>query len=215
MKDINKLNEYLKQGNSIKNFEKENGYGKDTLRKWLNRNGYRYNRKEKIYMLQNVIESVIKNDSSAYNEIDEEFKNKGSAEKMTLEEFKKLKTKEKVEFINGFADGEMKLNDIAKRHLTFTNISKYIPKEEAYWDGAERKYKLIKTFTDEEFKVLQDIIACYKNKQKLNGNEFEGEVVVRSVRTYKNTLDQFAEYCKNNNLKQVDALAQALKNFME
>lgn len=215
MKDINKINEYLKQGNSIATYEKENGYGKDTLRKWLNKRGYKYNRKEKSYVLQNVTDSVIKNNEGAYNKTKEDLKTKEVPNKMTLSEFKKLKTKEKVELINQFADGKMTLNQIAKNHLGFTNVSKYIPQNEAYWDGALKKYRLINSFSDEDYIVLQDMIKCYKNKKEITENEFEGEITVRSVRTYKNVLDDFAKYCKDNNLKQTEAFAQALKNYMD
>lgn len=215
MRDINKINAFLKQGNSISEYEKLNGFGKDTLRKWLNRNGYRFDKNKKIYVLQNETDSVIKKNISAYNIKTKDLKTKEVPKKMTLEEFKKLKTREKVTLINKFADGKMTLNQIAKNHFGFTNIGKYIPNNEAYWDGAEKKYKLINNFSDEEFLMLQEMIKCYKNKKEINNNDFEGEVIVRSVRTYKNILDSFAEYCKNNNLKQTDALAQALKNYME
>lgn len=215
MRDINKINNYLKQGNSIAEYEKLNGCGKDSIRKWLNRNGYKFNRKEKIYVLKNVTDSVIKNNEGAYNKTKEDLKTKEVPKKMTLVEFKKLKTREKVTLINQFADGKLTLNEIAKNHFGFTNIGKYIPANEAYWDGAERKYKLINCFSDEDYIVLQDMIKCYKNKKEIDKNEFEGEITVRSVRTYKSVLDDFAKYCKDNNIKQTDAFAQALKNYMD
>lgn len=215
MRDINKINAFLKQGNSIAEYEKLNGFGKDTLRKWLNRNGYKFDKNKKIYVLQNNYDGVIKKNVSAYNKKTKDLKTKEVPKKMTLEEFKKMKTKEQVEYINKFTDGKLTLNQIAKKYLEFTNVSKYINRDEAYWCGAEKKYKMINHFSDEEFEVLQEMIKCYKNKKEINENNFDGEVIVRSVRTYKNVLDSFAEYCKNNNLKQTDALAQALKNYME
>lgn len=219
-------NKKLSEGYSTVKIEKELGFGKDTLRKKLNRSGYSYNKQLKQYVTQENTEcyKVItqsntisyKKEKNEYNPISK--KNIGDENKMNLKEFKELSTMEQVHLINQYCDGKMNLKEIEKKYFTFTNLSKYINREQAYWDGENKKYVYIKPkqniFTEEDYAVLQTIINNYKNKQKVNDTEFEGEVVVRSVRTYKNILDNFAKYCKNNNLKQTDALAQALKNFM-
>ena len=43
----------------------------------------------------------------------------------------------------------------------------------------------------------------------------DGEIVTRSVRTYKNVLDKFVKYCKDNKLSQKDSIAIALIEFMK
>lgn len=220
---VSEVNDYLKNGGTISAFEREKGYGKDTVRKKLNRLGYSYNKTLKQFVTQDVTQKVtqkvthkiIKNDEVAYPIKS----NKKECKKMELADFKKMNTKDQIDFVNQFCDGKRNLKEIEKEHFTFKNIGLYINRYEGFWDGKLKKYIYIKPkqniFTEEDYAVLQTIINNYKNKQKVNDTEFEGEVVVRSVRTYKNILDNFAKYCKDNNLKQTDALAQALINFMK
>lgn len=68
-------------------------------------------------------------------------------------------------------------------------------------------------FTEEEIIILKSVIKTYK----LNDTNIvlDGEIVTRSVRTYKNVLNRFSEYCKKNRLSQKDSIAIALIEFME
>jgi hypothetical protein len=54
MEDIKVINKMLLELNSISQVEKTLGYGKDTLRKKLNRQGYRYNKDSKQYELRDI-----------------------------------------------------------------------------------------------------------------------------------------------------------------
>ncbi|MGL4970999.1 MAG: hypothetical protein ACRC45_05160, partial [Cetobacterium sp.] len=67
--------------------------------------------------------------------------------------------------------------------------------------------------TEEEINILKIITRNYKISNR--SYELEGEIVTRSVRTYKNVLEQFASYCKENNLSQKDSIALALIDFMK
>ncbi|MGL6107303.1 hypothetical protein [Romboutsia sp.] len=67
--------------------------------------------------------------------------------------------------------------------------------------------------TEEEINILKIITRNYKISNR--SYELEGEIVTRSVRTYKNVLGQFASYCKENNLSQKDSIALALIDFMK
>lgn len=66
--------------------------------------------------------------------------------------------------------------------------------------------------TEDEIKILKIIASNYK-KAESNYN-FDGDVITRSIRTYKNVLEQFATYCKDNNLSQKESIAIALMDFM-
>ena len=67
--------------------------------------------------------------------------------------------------------------------------------------------------TEDEINILKIITRNYKIANR--SYELEGEVVTRSVRTYKNILEQFASYCKENNISQKDSIALALIDFMK
>lgn len=67
--------------------------------------------------------------------------------------------------------------------------------------------------TEDEINILKIITRNYKISNR--SYELEGEIVTRSVRTYKNVLEQFASYCKENNLSQKDSIALALIDFMK
>ena len=67
--------------------------------------------------------------------------------------------------------------------------------------------------TEEEIKILKKIAKNYKKIEPVT--ELQGEVVTRSFRTYKNVLEDFAKYCKENNLSQKESIATALINFMK
>lgn len=66
--------------------------------------------------------------------------------------------------------------------------------------------------TEDEINILKIIARNYKIINR--SYELEGEVVTRSVRTYKNVLEQFALYCKGNNISQKESIALALIDFM-
>ena len=67
--------------------------------------------------------------------------------------------------------------------------------------------------TEDEINILKIIARNYKIINR--SHELEGEVVTRSVRTYKNVLEQFALYCKGNNISQKESIALALIDFMK
>ena len=61
------------------------------------------------------------------------------------------------------------------------------------------------------------MIDDYKLKEKRETLKYEkndSTVITRSFRSYKQVLDNFANFCKKNNLAQKDALADAIMLFM-
>lgn len=216
---------------SLAKIEKELGYGKDSIRQRLSRNGYVFNKGLKQYVLQdnttitqttklnNTIDNTLcyKNEEDTYNPID----NNIGGTKMTLAEFKALSTIEQIEYVNKFTDGKKTLKDIEKEHFEFTNIGKYIDRAEGYWDGDIKKYVYIEVkkqeiFTPEEVMFLKNLYKQHTITQDVTQKENEPEeLITRSIRIDKDTIDTFAKYCKNNNIKQSTALKIALLNFMQ
>lgn len=224
------VNIQLVKGKSIATIERENGLGKDTLRKRLNRNFYYYNKTEKQFIyneekaknknnITHYNSMCYKKDKTAYNTIKQKDIIGGAEdmEKEKIAEFKALSTEEKVKRVNALTQGVKTLTQIQDK-LGFTNVGNYIPKSEAYWDGKEKIYKLVTKsdtiFSSDEVAVLKEIIGNYKKQKSIKTEEFEGEVVTRSFRSYKNVMEQFADFCSKNNLNQKDAVATALTNFI-
>lgn len=67
--------------------------------------------------------------------------------------------------------------------------------------------------TEEEINILKIITRNYKLTNRKS--ELDGEVITRSIRTYKNVLDTFALYCKENHISQKDSISLALIDFMK
>ena len=165
------VNEKMKNGLSIAQIEKEMKVGKDTLRKKLNRNNFKYdkNLKKYICVTDETHNNLPKKDIE--KKLKENVKNKYITQNVIYEE-----TKENS-----------------------NSIKKSVPEEHI--------------FTEEEIAILKNIIRNYK--LCTTDIVLDGEIVTRSVRTYKNILDKFAQYCKDNKLSQKDSIAIALIEFMK
>lgn len=226
---VTQVNTKYKQGfTSLAKIEKELGYGKDSIRQRLSRNGYIFNKQLKQYVLQdnttttqttesnNTIDNTLcyRNNEDTYNPVD----NNTGGTKMTLNEFKKLTTKEQIEYVNKFADGKKTLKEIEKENFEFTNIGKYIDRAEGYWDGDIKRYIHIEPkqdiFTTEEILFIKDLYIKHTLATQLITQKESEELITRSIRVDKDTIDTFAKYCKDNNIKQSTALKIALENFM-
>lgn len=219
------INKKLKSGLSIAKLERELGYGKDTLRKKLNRAGYSYNKTLKQYVTQENTESVILKEKDITHSTTKCYKNnktvynsniKQEVDSLELQKFKELDVIEKIELVNNLTKGQKNLKEIEKE-IGFTNIGRYMPPE-ARWDGANKIYKLIGgQFSEEEVIILKEIIKNYKlqEKEKINVSELKDKTITtRSFRSYKEIMDNFAKYCKEKKLNQGEALAVALMDFI-
>ena len=93
---------------------------------------------------------------------------------------------------------------------TQDKVSKYNNPE--HTNSTEKSQR---AFTDEEFNILFEIIHNYKlKKNNTNILREDSDVITRSFRSYKSILDMFANYCKDNELNQKDAIADALILYM-
>lgn len=210
VKLVHEVNEHLSNKGSISSFEREYGYGKDTVRKKLNKHGYVYKKAIKQFVVQDVTQI----DSDVACSLKEE---KSKHKKISIEEFKDLSTEEKINVINQFSDGIKTLRNIEVEHFQFKNIGLYIDKNEAYWSKTLKKFILKEqtvkgNFNDEEIKILKEIVSNYKIKQELNRNN--DEIVLRSIRTYKSSLDNLSQYCKKNKVKQQEIIALAIEQYI-
>lgn len=230
------VNKHLALGQSTASIEKSMQVGKDTIRKKLNRAGYGYNKALNQYVLKDInldCTKIPQNNSLGYNTTQDNTvsykikkdeynpvinKKTGVETKMNLKQFKTLSTKEQVDLINKYANGVLTLKQIEEQYFTFTNISKYINREEAYWNGEKKQYIFIEqnqeVFTTDEIAFIKRLYKQHSITQSIN-NIKSGEIITRSIRVDKNAMDLFADYCKENNLKQVNALTKALLNFIE
>lgn len=165
------VNEKMKNGLSMAQIEKEMKVGKDTLRKKLNRNNFKYdkNLKKYVYVTSETHSNIPKKEIE--KKLIENNNNRDITRSITKKE-----TKENSNSIK---------NNVPEGHL----------------------------FTEEEITILKNIIKNYK--LCTTDVVLDGEIVTRSVRTYKNVLDRFAQYCKDNKLSQKDSIAIALIDFMK
>ncbi|MBH8032985.1 DUF4250 family protein, partial [Clostridioides difficile] len=123
---VEQVNIKFKEGyTSVAKIEKELGYGKDSMRQRLKRNGYTYNKELNQFVLQDNINNtkgITYNNTICYkvegNEYNPVNNHTGGIKKMTLESFKKLSTIEQVDYVNKFADGKKNLRDIEKEYFT-------------------------------------------------------------------------------------------------
>lgn len=215
---VDSVNEkYTKGFKSISKIEKELGYGKDTLRKKLKRNGYGYNKAlNKYVLLDNT--KCYKVDKVAYNPVLTE-KNIGELE-IKLKEFKRLSTIEQVDFINQFADGTKNLTEIGLEQFGTKHISNIINKNVAYWDDKQKRLVIIEQnqspLSMDEILFIKQLFKKHTITQDITQVIPETEnLITRSIRIDENTMDMFARYCKDNNIKQSTALRVAMENFMK
>lgn len=164
------VNKKMKSGLSMAQIEKEMKVGKDTLRKKLNRNNFKFdkNLKKYIYVTSKTQDNTLEKD----------------IEKKTI-------------------------YNISDTHTT-QSVTKKESSEKS--NGNKNKITEEQLFTEEEIMILKNIIKNYKLS---NTNIIlDGPIVTRSVRTYKQVLDKFSQYCKDNKLSQKDSIAIALLDFM-
>lgn len=214
---VDEINNYLKDGGTISAFERENGFGKDTVRKKMNRLGYSYIKGLKQFVLQDVgqtvTQKVIEKKEIAYPIKTE----KKECKKMDLKDFKNLSTKEQIDFVNKFADGKKTLKQIEEENFNFRNVGKYIKREEGFWDGNLKKFTYIEqknNFSSEEVEILKELINNHKIKNEIEIKEND-EIVLKSIRAYKSSLDKLAKYCKDKKVKQQDIISIAIEQYIQ
>lgn len=77
---VEEVNKYLGEGKSIGQIEVLKGFGKDTLRKKLRKFGYKYDRKQKLYVLD-ITDNTKTNVISNINNVKTNIKNKDNSKR--------------------------------------------------------------------------------------------------------------------------------------
>lgn len=161
------VNTKLQEGLSTAKIEQEMQLGKDTLRKKLNRAGYKFNKDLKQYIKTDYVtqdNTVSYNkEKDVYNTEKENTKN-GDIEIMDIKFNKKKSNEEKL--------------------------------------------------NAEEIAFIKMLYKQHQQNEIINNTEID-EVIVRSIRVSKKSMDLFADFCKKNNLNQTKALSKALLNFIK
>lgn len=161
------VNKKLSDGFSTSKLEKEMQLGKDTLRKKLNRAGYKFSKDLKQYIKEDLVtlDNTVsyRSESDVYNSKEETKKN-GDTEIMDIKFNKKKSNEEKL--------------------------------------------------NAEEINFIKMLYKQHQQQKNLNNTEID-EVIVRSIRVSKKSMDLFSTYCKNNKLNQTKALSKALLDFIK
>ena len=85
-------------------------------------------------------------------------------------------------------------------------------------NNQDKKIIQLQSFSPEDISIIFELIQNYKLKNKANNLKYErneSEIITRSFRSYKDVLDSFSDFCKEKNLSQKDALADALMLYMK
>ena len=205
------VNEKLKCGSSITKVEKELNYGKDTLRKKLNRAGYMYDKSLKKFILDDKInithteKTIVDKHTSNKNNINSN--NQNTEKDVITNSITHKKTHSEIAKIFDSEIDYILTQDIthAEEQHTTQNNNTPITQHRA--------------FTDEDFNILFEIIDNYKSKGNIKEKnitipKYDSEITTRSFRSYKNVFDSFSKYCKDNELNQKDAIAEALISYI-
>lgn len=106
-----------------------------------------------------------------------------------------------------------------RQYVTQDNTASYAEKTH----NNTKCYKDTNNLADGQFKndevvILREIIKNFKRKQeveKINLDTLKDKTITtRSFRSYKEIMDGFAKYCKDNKLNQCEAIAIALQDFI-
>lgn len=207
------VNEKLKEGYSIAKVERELKFGKDTLRKKLNRANYKYNKTLNQFILDvntNITQDITYTEKEIIvNQKSNKIENKTD-----------VNITEKDVITNPITQKNFSKNkDSALENNISNSITQSITHTEkasiTQNDNTNITQSSPRTFTDEDFNILFELIEAYKSKKKpIVIPKDDSEITTRSFRSYKSVFDSFSEYCKTNNLNQKDAIAEALLTYI-
>lgn len=82
----------------------------------------------------------------------------------------------------------------------------------------EQQVEPMQRFSESDLDILVKIIAEYKVKDNIRGGnqqEYQGTIKNRNIRLYEEHYNEFAKWCKENNLTQANALRMAIDMFMD
>jgi hypothetical protein len=198
------VNDKLRNGYSIAKIERELDFGKDTLRKKLNRADYFYDKNSGQFIFRgntDTTQKITHTDKNEVNNIKRHTENKVITHNETHNTTHNNTAKSTSSENNNHKTQNITLSE--KPPITQPNNTELT------------QPKMQRAFTDEDFNILFEIIDNYKlKKNNIDIPRDDSDVTTRSFRSYKTVLDAFSKHCKDNQLNQKDAIADALISYM-
>lgn len=198
------VNKRLKEGYSIAKVERELEYGKDTLRKKLNRANYFYHKDKNQFLIDNtdVTQSITQDKNVITHQ----------SNTTTTHTDKPIEDRSLTHPVT---------QDLTQHNPSNNHDNKATqPKKEVITQEHNTKVTQPRAFTDEDFEIMFKLIDEYKSRVNIIEKPIElpkddSDLTTRSFRSYKKVFESFSKYCKDNNLQQKDAVAEALLTFMK
>lgn len=240
---VNTVNTKLNNGASISSIERELKLGKDTLRKRLNRAGYKFDKESKQFILGDNIEDKNISKPSNNKTLNSKQKSDLNTAKTKVElncnsdvtqndvEPKCNSTVTQNENIEPDCNSSVTQNEVKPEcNSSVTQNAKVEPKcnlnvtqdntESLSEKEIENKEEEIPEllFIKNNLETLQKIVEEYNLKEKSKNIKYKKDktkVISRSFRGYKNVFDDFSEFCKKKELNQKEAVSDALALFMK
>ena len=193
------VNKRLKEGYSIAKVERELKYGKDTLRKKLNRANYFFNKEQNQFIITNT------NVTQSITQTEKHVENKPITQNATHSITQ--------------SNSSNKANHSTTEPITQTsNTTATQSKQKVITQGHNTKVTQPRALTDEDFQIIFKLIDEYKARVEINEKPIEipkdDAVVTRSMRSYDSVFKSFSKYCKDNKIVQQDAIAEALLRYI-
>jgi hypothetical protein len=213
-KIITYVNTKLKEGASIAKVERELNFGKDTLRKKINRANYKYDKTLNQFILDdntNITQNITYTEKNTFE------KSKPNDDKLNAEKHCAENSVITNNITQRTTHSEIGTNNNSEIKNNITHDITYTEKQSTTQSNNTNvtQPQSPRAFTDEDFNTLFEIIDNYKSKQKnIVISKDDSEITTRSFRSYKSVFDSFSEYCKSNNLNQKDAIAEALMSYI-
>lgn len=157
--DLEKINQLLAGGLSISKVEKELGFGKDTLRKKLNRHGYHFDKDLRQYVADTETTPSVEKPAKPVA-----------------------------------VPAPIKKNPEPVAQVSTPSYTA--------------------PFTEQQVDVLHRMIREFQAREQIQATTSRGTVKNRNVRVYTEQFDVFADWCKQNNITQADALFKAIEALM-
>lgn len=213
------VNEKLKCGSSITKVEKELNYGKDTLRKKLNRAGYMYDKSLKKFILDDKI-NITQTTTQDITHTEKNIVDKHTSNKNNMNSSNQITEKDVItnSITHKKTQSEISNNNNSEIDYILTQNITHAEEQHTTQDD-NTSITQPRAFTDEDFNILFEIIDNYKSKGDIKEKnitipKYDSEITTRSFRSYKNVFDSFSKYCKDNELNQKDAIAEALISYI-
>lgn len=129
------------------------------------------------------------------------------------------KTVGEVEKALGYGKDSIR-KKVGKAYTFNRKINQYVPKDNVVTDVVTVSYAPpsaptpVNMFNADQLEILHKIIREYQAREHIQESKPQGTIVNRNIRVYKEQYDQFASFCKANNITQADALYKAIGTLL-